>query len=49
MNNQQPIMERMLVLLLSVYAIGLWIGEGLRDHPYGEAIRTQEDLPAGET
>jgi hypothetical protein len=48
MNQQQPIMKKMLALLLLVYAIGLLIGEGLRDHLYGEPIQEQEDTPAGE-
>jgi len=38
----------MLALLLLVYAIGLLIGEGLRDHLYGEPLREPPDLPAGE-
>jgi hypothetical protein len=32
-------MEKMLVLLLQVFAIGLLIGKELRDHLYGETIR----------
>jgi hypothetical protein len=42
MNKQQQIMEKMLALLLLVYAIGLLIGEGLRDHLYGELIQEPE-------
>lgn len=45
MNKQQKIMEKMLAMLLLVYAIGLLIGEGLRDHLYGELIREQETVP----
>jgi hypothetical protein len=42
MNKQQQLMEKMLALLLLVFAIGLLIGEGLRDRLYGETIREQE-------
>lgn len=42
MNKQQEIMEKMLAMLLLVYAIALLIGEGLRDHLYGEPIQEQE-------
>lgn len=42
MNKRQGSMEKMLALLLLVYAIGLLIGEGLRDVLYGERIREQE-------
>jgi hypothetical protein len=45
MNKQQQIMEKMLALLLLVYAIGLLVGEGLRDYLYGETIREQEVVP----
>jgi hypothetical protein len=45
MNKQQTIMEKMLALLLLVFAIGLLIGEGLRDHLYGETIRELEVVP----
>lgn len=45
MNKQQQIMEKMLALLLLVFAIGLLVGEGLRDHLYGELIQEQETLP----
>ncbi len=48
MNKQQQIMEKMLALLLLVYAIGLLIGEGLRDHLYGELIQEQEEVPENE-
>jgi hypothetical protein len=48
MNKQQQIMEKMLALLLLVYAIGLLIGEGLRDHLYGELIQEQEGAPEKE-
>lgn len=42
MNKQQKIMEKMLALLLLVFAIGLLIGECLRDHLYGETIGENE-------
>lgn len=48
MNKQQQIMEKMLALLLLVYAIGLLIGEGLRDRLYGELIGEQEEVPEKE-
>ncbi len=48
MNKQQEIMEKMLALLLLVYAIGLLIGEGLRDHLYGERIQEQDEVPEKE-
>ncbi len=44
MNKQQQNMERMLALLLLVYAIGLLVGEGLRDHLYGERIQEQDEV-----
>ena len=39
MNKQQTYMEKMLALLLLVFAIGLLVGEGIRDHLYGEMHR----------
>jgi hypothetical protein len=48
MNKQQQIMEKMLALLLLVYAIGLLIGEGLRDHLYGDLIQEQDVVPEKE-
>jgi hypothetical protein len=36
MNKQQQIVEKMLALLLLMFAIGLLLGEGLRDYLYGE-------------
>jgi hypothetical protein len=48
MNKQQQTMEKMLALLLLVYAIGLLIGEGLRDHLYGEPTQEQEAVPEKE-
>ncbi len=45
MHKQQQNMEKMLALLFLVYAIGLLIGEGLRDHLYGEWIGEQEPVP----
>lgn len=48
MNKQQKTMEKMLAMLLLVYAIGLLVGEGLRDHLYGELIREHEAVPEKE-
>ena len=48
MNKQQQIMEKMLALLLLVFAIGLLVGEGLRDQLYGELIQEQEVVPQTE-
>lgn len=48
MNKQQQTMEKMLALLLLIYAIGLLIGEGLRDHLYGEPTQEQEAVPEQE-
>ena len=45
MNKQRQIMEKMLALLLLVFAIGLLVGESLRDHLYGEVIQEQEAVP----
>ncbi|MCC6147608.1 MAG: transposase [Anaerolineaceae bacterium] len=42
MNKQQDIMEKMLALLLLVFAIGLLVGEALRDQLYGERIEEAE-------
>jgi hypothetical protein len=42
MNKQQQIMEKMLALLLLVYAVGLLVGERLRDHLYGVPIHGNE-------
>ena len=48
MNKQQQLMEKMLALLLLVFAIGLLVGEGLRDHLYGEPIQEREEVPKKE-
>jgi hypothetical protein len=48
MNKQQECMEKMLALLFIVFAIGLLVGEGLRDHLYGEIIEEQEVVPEKE-
>jgi len=48
MNKQQPIMEKMLALLFLVYAISLLVGEGLRDHLYGELLGEQQAVPEKE-
>jgi hypothetical protein len=45
MNKQQTYMEKMLALLLLVFAIGLLVGEGIRDHLYGEMIAENEPVP----
>jgi hypothetical protein len=45
MNKKQAIMEKMLALLLPVYAIGLLLGEGVRDPLYGELLHEQESVP----
>jgi hypothetical protein len=45
MNKQQQTMEKMLALLFLVFAIGLIVGEGLRNHLYGETIRENEIVP----
>jgi len=44
MNKQQTYMEKMLALLLLVFAIGLLVGEGIRDHLYGENIAENEPV-----
>lgn len=48
MHKQQQSMEKMLALLFLVFAIGLLVGEGLRDHLYGEALGEQEVIPEKE-
>jgi hypothetical protein len=48
MNKQQQIMEKMLALLLLVFAISLMVGEGLRDHLYGETIQEPQVIPKNE-
>lgn len=45
MNKQQTYMEKMLALLLLVFAIGVLAGEQLRDHLYGELIQENEPVP----
>lgn len=45
MNKQQAYMEKMLALLLLVFAIGLLVGERIRDFLYGEPIAENETLP----
>lgn len=45
MNQRKSHMERMLALLLLVFAIGLLVGERLRDHLYGETIAEDETIP----
>lgn len=45
MNKQQTYMEKMLALLLLTFAIGLLIGEGIRDLLYGELIAENEPVP----
>lgn len=48
MNQKQHLMEKMLALLLLVFAIGLWMGEGLRDRLYGELIGKHEKVSSHE-
>lgn len=48
MNKQQQLMEKILALLLLVFAIGLLVGEGLRDYLYGETIQERERIPKKE-
>jgi hypothetical protein len=48
MNKQQRLMEKILALLFLVFAIGLLIGERLRDHLYGETVRESEIVPENE-
>jgi len=45
MNKQQPIMEKMLAFLLLVYAVGVLVGEELRDYLYGEPINQPDRVP----
>jgi len=44
MNKQQIYMEKMLALLLLVFAMGLLVGEGIRGHLYGEKIAENEPV-----
>ena len=44
MNKQQTYMEKMLALLLLVYAIALMLGEAIRDHLYGEVLTENEPV-----
>jgi hypothetical protein len=48
MNKQQTYMEKMLALLLLVFSIALLVGEGIRDHLYGERISHNESIPDDE-
>lgn len=48
MNKQQVYMEKMLALLLLIYAISLLVGEGIRDRLYGELIADNEPVPDNE-
>ncbi|WP_322793288.1 hypothetical protein [Bellilinea sp.] len=41
MNKRQESMEKMVAVWLLVYAITLLIGEGLRDHLYGQPSQPQ--------
>ena len=45
MNKRQTYMEKMLALLLLAYAIGLLVGERLRDYLYGEPVPEQDRIP----
>lgn len=44
MNKRQENMEKMVAMLLLVYAIALLIGEGLRDRLYGSPNQLQENV-----
>ncbi|MEJ5239878.1 MAG: transposase [Anaerolineales bacterium] len=44
MNKQQIYMEKMIALLLLVFAASMLVGERLRDRLYGEAIRSGEEV-----
>ncbi len=44
MNKQQTYMEKMIALLLLVFAVSLLVGELLRDHLHGEPIRPGEEV-----
>ena len=44
MNKQQVYMEKMLALLLLVFAVGLMLGEGIRDYLYGESSPENEPV-----
>jgi len=44
MNKQQTYMEKMLALLLLVYAIALILGEAIRDPLYGEVLTENEPV-----
>lgn len=48
MNKRWVYMEKMLALLLIVYAVAYLIGERLRDFLYGEPIGEQESVPEEE-
>ena len=45
MNKKQALMEKMLALLLLVYAVGVLLGEKLRDHLYAEPIQQRDAAP----
>jgi len=45
MNKKQVHMEKMVAMLLVVYAIGLLLGERLRDRLYGGLMDEQESVP----
>lgn len=47
-NKRWEYMEKMVALLLLVYAIGLLVGESLRDYLYGEQITPGERVPEKE-
>ena len=48
MHKQQQLMEKMLALLFLTFAIGVLVGEGLRDHLYGVALGEQEVISDNE-
>ncbi|MEM3366440.1 MAG: hypothetical protein QXM93_08485 [Candidatus Methanomethyliaceae archaeon] len=44
MSKPQEDTQKMVALRLLVYAVGLFVGERLRDHCYGEPITTSEGV-----
>lgn len=48
MNKKQVYMEKMIALLLLTFAVGLLVGEALRDRLYAEPIAEDEQVPENE-
>lgn len=44
MNKKQNLMEKMVALALIAFAVGLLVGEALRDHLYAEVIAPDEEV-----